>query len=89
MEIILFITAERVFGSNESGNFQLVVTDYTQAWPTDEVNLLSGFARQGAEAQSLFAFATDLTDGADYQRFFFVGGSRMSWISDVRSELAK
>jgi hypothetical protein len=34
------------------------------------MNLLSGFARQGAEAQSLFGFATDLTNWADFHRFF-------------------
>ena len=70
MEIILSITAERVFGTNESGNFQLVVTDYTQAQPTDEVNLPSGFSREVAEAQSLFGFATDVTDWADFHRAF-------------------
>jgi hypothetical protein len=33
----------------------------------------SGFAREGAKARSLFGFATDLTDGADFHRFFMVG----------------
>jgi hypothetical protein len=50
---------------------------------------LLGFAREGAEAQSFFGFATDLTDWADYHRFFFVGGSRVSWIRDARGELTK
>ena len=50
---------------------------------------LIGFSREVAEAQSLFGFATDLTDGADYHRFFFVGGSRVSRIRDACSELTK
>ena len=36
----------------------------------DLVQWLFGFAREGAEAESLFGLATDLTDWADYHRFF-------------------
>ncbi len=50
---------------------------------------LVGFARQGAKAQSIFCFATDLTDGADYHWFFIVGGSRVSLIRNGRNELTK
>jgi hypothetical protein len=49
----------------------------------------SGFSRQGAEAQSLFGFAKDLTDRADFTGFFMVGGSRVSLITQERSEPTK
>jgi hypothetical protein len=35
----------------------------------------------------VFGFAADFTDGADYHRFFFVGGSRVAGSIDERSEL--
>jgi hypothetical protein len=52
------------------GWLKSVVTDYPQSYRTDEVNQLSGFSRQEAEAQSLFGFATDLTDWAYFHRVF-------------------
>ena len=49
----------------------------------------SGFARKGVKAQSLYGFATDMTDGTDYHWFFIVGGSRVARISYKRGERTK
>jgi len=55
-----------------------------------EYALSSFFARRGAKAQSLFGFATDLTDWADFYEFcFMVGGSWVSRIRAGRSELTR